>query len=140
MASGIEDPSKQFVDQFSVSKASSYTYDITGKSAAHVIDFFKSIVNSKGQYGYRDGKVFIFNIGNPPTISFSLEANPRRYQPGNGVIYRTGQRNDAHRYNDEFVRQLNKEYPSSIKEFAQHIKLVFKNNSELLKCENNKII
>jgi len=121
--------------------AASYTYNITGMSAAHVIAILKSMVNNtKEDYMYKEDTVFTFNIENSPTISFSLEANPTPHQPGNGVIYRTGQRNDAYPYNDEFVRQLNKEYPSSTKEFAQHIKRVFKNNSELLKYENNKII
>ena len=142
MASAMEDPSKkfiEFVDGLEVPEASN-TYNITGKSAAHVIAILKSIVNREGRYGYREGKVFTFNIGKPPAISFSLTAKPKRNQPGNGVIYRTGQGNDAYPYDDEFVRQLNKEYLSSTKEFAQHIKRVFKNNSELLKYENNTII
>ena len=143
MAHAMEDPSKkfiEFVDGLKVPEASD-TYNITGKSAAHVIAIFKSIVNNrKWPHWYCEGKVFTFNIGNPPTISFSLEANPKPHQPGNGVIYRTGQRNDAYPYNDEFVRQLNKEYPSSTEEFAQHIKHVFKDNSELLNYENNTII
>ncbi|XP_044163939.1 uncharacterized protein LOC114956488 [Acropora millepora] len=144
MASATEDPSKQFIeslDKLKVPEASN-TYNITGMSAAHVIAIFKSLVNRKGRRGYRTGKVFTFNIcrEDQPTISFQLIANPKRYQPGNGVIYRTGQRNDAYLYNGEFVRQLKEKYPTSTKEFAQHIKRVFKNNSELLKCENNTII
>ena len=143
----MEDPSKKFIeslDKFKVPAASyTVTYNITDMSAARVIAILKSIVNNrKEDYKYKEDTVFTFNIGNSPTtrISFSLKANPTPDQPGNGVIYRTDQRNDAYLYNAEFVRQLNEEYSTSTKEFAQHIKRVFKNNSELLKYENNKII
>lgn len=145
MAHAIEDSSKQFiefVDGLEVPEASN-TYNITGKSAAHVIAILKSMVNNteeEEEYRYEEGTVFTFNIGNPPTISFSLEPKPKRHQPGNGLIHRTGQMNDAYKYDQDFVGQLNKEYPSSTREFAQHIKHVFKNNSELLKYENNTII
>ena len=139
-----KDPSKQFIeflDELSVPEASA-TYNITGKSAAHVIAILKSIVNREGRYGYRKGKVFIFEIGNPPTISFSLRANPTDHQPGNGVISIKSQR-DAYRYDQDFVDQLNKQYSSNTRKFAQDMKLVFKNNSELLKLlkdEENQII
>lgn len=147
MASAMEDPSKKFIeslDKFKVPAASyTVTYNITGMSAARVIAILKSIVNNrKEDYKYKGDTLFTFNIGNSPTtrISFSLEANPTLHQPGNGVIYRTGQRDDSYLYDDEFVRQLNEKYPTSTKEFAQHIKRVFKNNLALLKDENNTII
>ena len=143
----VEDPKdaskefNEFLDELiqkpEVSKASN-TYNITGKSAAHVMAILKSIVNNKKRY--IEDEVFTFNIGNPPTISFSLKAHPKPHQPGNGVIYRADPPNEAYKYDKDFIDQLHKEYPSSTREFAQHIKLVFKNNSELLKFENNKII
>ncbi|XP_015779412.1 PREDICTED: uncharacterized protein LOC107357284 [Acropora digitifera] len=144
MARAMEDPSKkfiEFVDGLEVPEASN-TYNITGKSAAHVIAILKSIVNREGRYGYRKGKVFIFKIENPPTISFSLRANPTDHQPGNGVISIKSQ-SDVYRYNQDLVDQLNGQYSSNTRKFAQDIKLVFKNNSELLKLlkdEENQII
>ena len=142
MASATENPSKQFIeylDKLKVPPASN-TYNITGKSAAHVIAIFKSMVNREGQYGYRKGNVFTFKIGNPPTISFSLQAYPSGRHPGNGFIYRTGNKRDCYLYDEEFVNQLDEQYDSNTMKFAQDIKLVFKNNSKLSKDENNKII
>ena len=55
MAHAIEDSSKkfiEFVDGLEVPEASN-TYNITGKSAAHVIAILKSIVNNREwPYGY----------------------------------------------------------------------------------------
>ena len=133
----MKDPSKQFiescVDTLEVPKVSN-AYDITGKSAAHVIAIFKSIVNNReGPYEFSKGKAFTFNIGKPPAISFKLKARPSDDQPGNGVF--RVRRNDAkkrkcRKYDQEFVKELTKRYPNT-KEFAQDIKRFFKDNSEL---------
>ena len=138
MAFAMEDPSKKFiqlVDGLKIPKASN-TWNITGKSAAHVIAIFKSMVNNReGRYGYSTGKVFTFNIGNPPTIKFKLKANPTSDQPGNGIIIRNG----IPLSYASVTEKLNWLYKDSTDTFARDIKLVFKDNSHLLGCGNEVI-
>jgi len=126
----MEDPSKefiQFVGQLGVPDASD-TYNITGKSAAHVIAIFKSMVNNRdGQYPYKKGKVFTFEIGNPPKIIFKLQAWPTRDQPGNGVIKRKKIRPAYKSITENLIAQ----YENDTETFAQDMKRVFKDNSEL---------
>ena len=138
MAFAMEDPSKKFiqlVDGLKIPKASN-TWNITGKSAAHVIAIFKSMVNNReGRYGYSTGRVFTFNIGNPPTIKFKLKANPTSDQPGNGIIIRNG----IPLSYASVTEKLNWLYKDSTDTFARDIKLVFKDNSHLLGCGNEVI-
>ena len=138
MAFAMEDPSKKFiqlVDGLKIPKASN-TWNITGKSAAHVIAIFKSMVNNReGRYGYSTGRVFTFNIGNPPTIKFKLKANPTSDQPGNGIIIRNG----IPLSYASVTEKLNWLYKDSTDAFARDIKLVFEDNSHLLGCGNEVI-
>ena len=138
MAFALKDPSKkftEFVDALKVPKASN-TWNITGKSAAHVIAIFKSMVNNReGRYGYSRGKVFTFKIGNPPTIKFKLKANPTSDQPGNGIIIRNG----IPLSYASVTEKLNWLYKDSTDTFARDIKLVFEDNSHLLGCGNEVI-
>ena len=131
----MEDPSKkftEFVDELEVPKDSN-TWNITGKSAADVIAIFKSMVNNReGRYGYSKGKVFTFKIGNPPTISFKLRANPTSNQPGNGKITRNGM---GLTY-ESITEELNALYRDSTNSFARDIRDVFEDNSKLLGCRN----
>ena len=112
------------------------TYDITGMSAARVIAIFKAIVNREGKCAYREGTVFTFNIGSPPEISFTLEANPTDDQPGNGVIKRNGKKGSTY---PEITQQLKHQYGKDTKTFAEDMKRVFKDNSELLGRRNEVI-
>ena len=138
MAFAMEDPSKrfiEFVDALKVPKSSN-TWNITGKSASHVIATFKSMVNNReGQYGYSKGKVFTFKVGNPPTIKFKLRANPTSDQPGNGIIMRNG----IPLSYASVTEKLNWLYKDSTNTFARDIKLVFEDNSHLLGCGNEVI-
>ena len=133
MAHAIEDPSKkfiQFVDGLEVPEASN-TYNITGKSAAHVIAILKSIVNNREwPYGYIKGNIFTFKIEGQQTISFTLEAYPTMNQPGNGRI----QRNGIGRSYKNLTKELNRQYENDTESFAKDMKRVFKDNSKLLKC------
>ena len=150
MASATENPSKQFIESLDNLEylAASDTYDITGKSAAQVIAILKSVVNNRKQYEYKKGRkeqVFTFNIYlvGQPKISFELKAMPSTDQPGNGVIWRKDP-NDlnnriSYRYNKTLVNKLEKQYSNNTKKFAQDIKRVFKNNSELFNCGNEII-
>ena len=75
------------------------------------------------------------------TISFILEANPTDKEPGNGFIRRKNPKGgeDIQRsYNKELIEILTQEYRSTDR-FAQDIRRVFKNNSELFKCGNEVI-
>ena len=139
MAFAMEDPSKkftEFVDALKVPKASN-TWNITGKSAAHVIAIFKSMVNNReGRYGYSRGKVFTFKIGNPPTIKFKLKANPTSDQPGNGIIIRNGIPLSYASVTEKLNWLYHKDSTDS---FATDIKLAFKDNSNLLGCGNEVI-
>ena len=151
MASGDDskDLSKQFIkclDKSEKVPAASSTYNITAKSAAHVIAIFKSMVNRKGQYGYRTDKVFTFNIchEDQPTISFRLKVNIiSKDQPGNGFISRKdpwdNKKDIFYSYGNDLVDKLKEQYSSDTKKFAQDIKRVFKNNSELFNCGNEII-
>ena len=136
----MEDPSKkfiEFVDELEVPEASN-TYNITGKSAAHVIAIFKSIVNNReGPYEYSKGKKFTFNIRNPPTISFELKAYPTKDQPGNGRIQRNN-RDNALTYR-ELKKKLILGYKDDTETFAKDMKRVFKDNSNLFRCRNEVI-
>ena len=133
MAHAIIDPSKkfiQFVDGLEVPEASN-TYNITGKSAAHVIAILKSIVNNREwPYGYIKGNIFTFKIEGQQTISFTLEAYPTMNQPGNGRI----QRNGIGRSYKNLTKELNRQYENDTESFAKDMKRVFKDNSKLLKC------
>ena len=129
----MEDLSKRFigfVGRLEVPEASQ-NYNITGKSAAHVIAIFKSMVNNRdAQYGYRESEVFTFEIGNPPTIIFKLQARPTEDQPGNGFI----QRNNNTPTYKSITKDLMKQYENDTETFAKDMKSVFKDNSELFKC------
>ena len=148
MASATENPSKQFIeslDKLEVPKASN-TYNITGKSAAQVIAILKSMVNRKGKlFGYRHGKEFTFNIcrDDQPKISFQFKEVVYEDQPGNGFIWRKDPNNLNKRiiysYNETLVNKLEEQYSNNTEKFAQDIKRVFKNNSELLQGENEII-
>ena len=135
MARAVEDPSKEFiefVDGLEVPEASD-TYNITGKSAAHVIAIFKSIVNNReGPYGYSRGKIFTLKIEGRQDILFTLVANPTNDQPGNGKITRN---NIALTY-ASLTKKLSKVYYQSEDFFAEDIKTIFKDNSELLECRS----
>ena len=144
MASAMEDPSKQFIESVDTLQVPSVSnsYDITGKSAAHVIAILKSIVNDKlWQQSAKKKKEFTFKIGD--TIVFSVKPNPKNDQPGNGVVRRKNPKNRRKmikwRYNKALVKKLNLRYSNDTKRFAQDIKLVFKDNSHLLRCGNEVI-
>ena len=148
MASATENPSKQFIeylDNLEVPAASN-TYNITGKSAAQVIAILKSMVNRKGKgFSYRNGKEFTFNIcrDDQPKISFQLKAKPSTDQPGNGFIWRIDPKDSGeiikYSYDTGLVDKLRDQYSNDTKKFAQDIKRVFKNNSELFNCGNEII-
>ena len=129
----MDDPSKkfiEFVDGLEVPNASN-TYNITGKSAAHVIAILKSIVNNRGwPYGYIKGNIFTFKIEGQQTISFTLEAYPTTNQPGNGRI----QRNGIGRSYKHLTKELIRQYENDTETFARDMKRVFKDNSRLLEC------
>ena len=133
----VEDPSKkfiEFVDGLEVPKASN-TYNITGKSAAHVIAIFKSMVNNReGPYGYSKGRVFTFKIKGQQTISFTLKANPTTNQPENGVIRKNG--HAIGRSYTNLSQELSTQYENDTETFATDMKRVFKDNSKLFKCGN----
>ena len=132
MAKAMEDASKKFIHELKVVEASN-TWNITGKSAAHVIAIFKSMVNNrKGQYGYCSTKKFEFKIGNSPTIKFELETNPSYDQPGNGRITRNGK---ALTY-ENLAKKLSQQYDNDTEGFAKDVKRVFKDNLKLLKGAN----
>ena len=148
MASAMENPSKQFIESLDNLEvpAASDTYNITGKSAAQVIAILKSMVNRKGKgFSYRHGKVFTFNIcrDDQPKISFQLKAIFYEDQPGNGFISRRDPRDRREslsiKYDNVLVDKLKDQYSSDTKKFAQDIKRVFKDNSELLQWENEII-
>ena len=141
--------SKQFIgflDNSEKVPTASKTYDITGKSAAHVIAIFKLMVNNtEGLYKYKEDEVFTFNIyyQNQPTISFKLTAKPFSDQKGNGLIWRqdpTDVENIIkYSYDKDLVDKLKEQYSNDTKKFAQDIKRVFKDNSKLFKCGNEII-
>ena len=136
MAHAMDNPSKkfiEFVDGLEVPEAS-YTYNITGKSAAHVIAIFKSMVNREGQYGYRKDSVFTFKIKGQQTISFTLEAYPTMNQPGNGRIQKNG--HGIGRSYKNLTQELSLQYENDTETFATDMKRVFKDNSKLFKCEH----
>ena len=153
MASGDDskDLSKQFIkclDKSEKVPAASSTYNITAKSAAHVIAIFKLMVNNRmGQYEYtrdKGDKVFTFIICHEvQAISFQVKANPYADQPGNGFIGRKDPRSGGriinYSYNNDLVDKLKQQYSNDTKKFAQDIKRVFKNNSELFNCGNEII-
>ena len=147
MAYAMEDPSKQFiefVDRLEVPEVSN-SYDITGYRAAHVIAIFKSIVNDRlWRDSYKKGKEFKFKIEGTPAIVFSVKPEPKTAdQPGNGFVRRKNPEDRRKMikwsYDTALVKELNLKYSNDTKRFAQDIKLVFKNNSELFKCENEVI-
>ena len=131
----MEDPSKkfiEFVDGLEVPEASD-TYNITGKSAAHVIAILKSIVNSREKpYEYDKGNIFTLKIEGQHAISFVLKPFPTTNQPGNGIIITSG---IARSYKD-LTEELIKQYENDTKTFAKDMKRVFKDNSRLLECRN----
>ena len=133
----MDDPSKkfiEFIDGLEVPEAS-YTYNITGKSAAHVIAILKSMVNNReGQYGYSKGKVFTFKIKGQQTISFTLKAYPTMNQPGNGIIQKNG--HAIGRSYKNLTQELSMQYENDTETFATDMKRVFKDNSKLFKCGN----
>jgi len=146
MALAMKDCSMRFiescVDTLKVPKVSD-AFDITGKSAAHVIAIFKLIVNNrKGQYKFSKEKAFTFNIGKPPAfISFKLKAKPTDDQPGNGVfrVRRNHvKKRKCHKYDEELVKELTKWYPNT-KVFAEEIQRFFKDNSDLPQSGNEII-
>ena len=139
MAGSPEDPSKRFIEELREIPAT--LWNITGMNAASVISILKSIVNDREKF--KDEAKFTFDIkGDKETISFTLEANPNDKQPGNGIIRRG--RNprgggDKHRsYDKDLIEVLTQRYCCTEK-FAQDIRRVFKNNSELFKCGNEII-
>ena len=146
-AENPKDPSKQFIDSLDKLKVpeASNTYNITGMSAGYVIATFKSMVNTVGRYRYSKNKVFTFNIcrEDQPTISFQLIAKPSKDQPGNGFIGRKDPRDGGriiqYSYNNDLVQKLQDQYSNDTKKFAQDIKRVFKDNSQLLQWENEII-
>jgi len=138
MAAALEDPSKRFTDE--LQKIPATYWNITGMNAASVISIFKSIVNDRETF--KKGAIFTFNIeGVEETISFILEADPTDKQPGNGFIRRRNPKGgeDIQRsYDKELIEILTQGYRSTDK-FAQDIRRVFKNNSELFECGNEVI-
>lgn len=138
MAAALEDPSKRFTDE--LKKIPATYWNITGMNAASVISILKSIVNDRETF--KKEAIFTFNIeGDEGTISFILEADPTDKQPGNGFIRRRNPKGgeDIQRsYDKELIEILTQGYLSTEK-FAQDIKRVFKNNSELFKCGNEII-
>ena len=136
MAHAMADPSKKFiaeyVDGLEVPEASD-TYNITGKSAAHVIALLKSIVNNRERpYEYDKGNIFTLKIEGQHAISFILEAYPSTNQPGNGRI----QRNGIARNYKNLTKELIRWYENDTETFAKNVKCVFKDNSKLLDCGN----
>mgnify|MGYP000624571201 CR=1 FL=1 len=135
----MEDPSKkfiaEFVDQLAVPGASN-TYIITGMRAAYVIAIFKSIVNNReGPYGYIKGNIFTLKIEGRQAISFTLEVNPTNDQPGNGRI----SRNNKELTHASLTKGVMELCPNSTLIFAEDIKSVFKDKSELLGCRDTVI-
>lgn len=131
----MDNPSKKFIEfvgGLEVPEASD-TYNITGKSAAHVIAILKSIVNNrKVPDGYIKGNKFILKIEGQHSISFTLEAYPTTNQPGNGIIQING---IGRKYNN-LTKELIKQYVNDTETFAKEMKRVFKDNSRLLECRN----
>ena len=138
MASSLEDPSKRFIEELQEVPAAHW--NITGLNAASVISILKSIV--KDRETFKDKAKFTFYIkGDEEAISFTLEASPTDKQPGNGIIRRRNPRGgeDIHKsYDKELIEVLKQQYCCTEK-FAQDIRRVFKNNSELFKCRNEII-
>ena len=131
----MEDPSKkfiEFVDGLEVPEASN-TYNITGKSAAHVIAILKSIVNNREEpYVYDKGNIFTLKIEGQHAISFILEPFPSSNQPGNGRIKIKG----IARSYKTLTKKLINWYENDTETFAKDMKRVFKDNSRLLECRN----
>ncbi|XP_044164260.1 uncharacterized protein LOC114956489 [Acropora millepora] len=141
----MEHSLKQSVDKLGVPEVSN-AYDITGKKAVYVIFILKSIVNDTlWEESYRKRKEFTFKIEGRRTVIFSIKPKPHSYvKPGNGVVRRKYDPDDRRRiikwsYGEELVKELNKRYSNDTKKFAQDIKRVFNNNSELFNCGNEVI-
>ena len=132
----MDNPSKkfiEFVDGLEVPEASD-TYNITGKSAAHVIAILKSIVNNREEpYEYDKGNIFTLKIEGQHSISFTLEPYPYPNQPGNGRM----QTNGIARGYKTLTKKLIKQYVNDTETFAKELKRVFKDNSRLLECRND---
>ena len=133
--------SKRFVENLKVVLPNEW--DITGKPAKYVIRIFKTIVNNRNEYKRR--KEFSFMIKREreslKTISFKLEANPKRNQPGNGRIFT---KHSEGKFIPQDYRNLNSElsnrYGENTKRFAEDIKLAFQNNTSLFEFEDRPII
>ena len=126
--------SNTFVQNLDTVEVSEDGFDITGRDAKSVIKMLKSIVNDKEKY--TKDSTFTLEIkdtsaatNKAKTTSFQLKANPTSDQPGNGMVTNitTGM---SLKYN-QLSKNLNEEYENDTCLFAQDIKRVFANNSEI---------
>ena len=128
--------SNTFVQNLDTAEVSEDGFDITGWNAKRVIGLLKSIVNDRENYTKH--AIFILKINDTSaptneakTTSFQLKAFPTKHQPGNGLVINITI--DASPTHNELFEKLNEEYENDTCWFAQDIKRVFANNSEIFK-------